>query len=83
MYWSWPTRRPTATHVQYIGEPFAQLSRHCDIPQSVKMSDPSDADSSHEFLKIYSLSGDQLVELLEENGFSAGVCQIFTGHIAS
>ena len=42
------------------------------------MSDLSE-DPSHDVLKIYSLSGDQLVEFLEENGFSSKVCQIFTG----
>ena len=42
------------------------------------MSDLSE-DPSHDVLKIYSLSGDQLVEFLEENGFSSEVCQIFTG----
>ena len=43
-----------------------------------QMSDLSE-DPSHDVLKIYSLSGDQLTEFLEENGFSSEVCQIFTG----
>ena len=43
-----------------------------------QMTDLSE-DPSHEVFKIYSLSGDQLVEFLEENGFSSEVCQIFTG----
>ena len=43
------------------------------------MSDPSE-DTSHEVLKIFSLSGDKLVEFLEENGFSSEVCQMFTGN---
>ena len=44
------------------------------------MTDLSE-DPSHEVFKIYSLSGDQLVEFLEENGFSSEVCQIFTGSL--
>ena len=50
----------------------------CDIPQM--MSNPYE-DSLHEVLKIFSLSGDQLVAIgfLEDNGFSSEVCQIFTG----
>ena len=42
------------------------------------MSNPWE-DSSHEVLKIFSLSGDQLVGFLKDNGFSSEVCQMFTG----
>ena len=36
-------------------------------------------DPSYQVLKIYSLTGEQLVEFLKENGLSSEVCQIFTG----
>ena len=45
------------------------------------MSNPCE-DSTHEVLKIFSLSGDQLIGFLEDNGFSSEVCQTFTGSLA-
>ena len=39
-----------------------------------KMSDPS-----HDLTRIFSLSCEQLVEFLEENGFASEVCQTFKG----
>ena len=36
-------------------------------------------DPSHQLSKIYTLTTEQLVDFLKENGFGSEVCQIFTG----